>query len=276
MADLAALLNSKRVRIWALLALLLIASLVFLFAAMGRKQTAPPAPEAMSFPIYDEAGVPVRHAETFIKRREGDLTRITSRWDRNTATLRLTGEDRGATILVVARGYRIRRLVDVQKGEPIVLKIGLRVRLQVKGSAPPMNPPLVGLFRVRPTEETAKLARLDDNARIPIELPDLMSVLYRNRPDAPQLPVEKFGFAVSEDDAASGIMLPLAGTYEVRWGMLDEGPRVWYTLDDAPQVLIDVPEDGEGKVFDIPIDRSTWARTRAGLQQRIQELKGNR
>lgn len=274
MADVGALLSSKRVRIWGGLILLLGASVAFLLVAIDRKGETPPPEPPLEFPVYDEAGVPVRTAEVFIKRREGDVTSISGRYDRRTATLRLAPDDRGATILVIARGYRIRRLDDVQEGTPIVLKEGLRVRLQVEGDAPPVNPPLVGLFRVRPTEDTAKLARLDDNARIPIELPDLMSVLFKNRPDAAQLPVEKFGFAVSEDDAASGIMLPVAGTYEVRWGMLDEGPRVWYTLDDAPKVLIDVPEDGEGKVFDIPITRSHWARTRAGLQQRIRELKG--
>ncbi len=272
MADIGDLMKSKRFRIWAGLTVLLVGSVLFLLAGMDRTDTTAPPQPPMRFPVYDEAGVPIRHAEMFIKRREGDVSAVESQWDPKSATLRLNHADRGATILVVARGYRIRRLDDAQQGAPIILKEGLRVRLQVKGSAPPVNPPLVGLFRVRPTEATARLARLDDNARIPIELPDLMTVLFRNRPDAEQLPVEKFGFAVSEDDAASGIMLPLAGTYEVRWGMLDEEKRVWYTLDDAPNVLIDVPEDGEGAVFDIAIDRSTWARTRAGLQQRIREL----
>lgn len=276
MADRFTFLDSKRFQIWATLGLLLAGSIAFLLFAIADKTQAPKPIDEMHFQVLDEAGVPIEHAETFVRRKQGEVTTEGTRWKRSTATLTLEGTDRGATILVVARGYRIRRLENVQAGKPIVLREGLRVRLRVSGDAPPVNPPLVGLFRVRPTPETARLLHLDEHARIDIDLADLMSVLFQNRPEARKLPVEKFGFAVSEADAASGVMLPTAGTYEVRWGLFDEGPGTWYTLEDGPKLVIDVPEEGEGMIFDVPITRSTWARTREGLRQRIEELRAAR
>ena len=259
----------QRVRLWGLLSLTLVGAIAILLTAIGPKGTPKTAPVAVRLQVLDEAGVPLPNAVAFVRRKDG-APATDAKWDPDSATLGLSAADRGARCVFGAPGCRVARIESARENRKVVLERGYIVRLRITGDAPPLDAPLVGLLRVRPSDETASLG--EGEGTRPLDLSELMQKLYRNRDDEMNLPTEKFGFAISENDAAAGFLVPTPGTYEIVWGMLDERPGTWFRLDDGPQVTIEVKDTSEPQNFDIEVSRPVWNRTRQGLKQRIQDL----
>jgi hypothetical protein len=262
--------SRQRLKLWGILLVVLGGAVALLVGAIGRDDPTPPTPRGLRIQVLDEAGVPVGAAVAFVRRKDGALASGAG-FDPGTGTLSLPAEDRGARVLLGAPGHRIARLESAETSRSVILERGLVVRLRMTGDAPPLDPPLVGLFRVRPTDETASLG--EGEGTRPIDLAELMQRVYRTRDAEMELPTERFGFAVSEDDAASGFRVPVPGAYRIVWGMLDEGPGTWFRLEDGPELTIDVRDTAEPQVFDVEISRPVWNRTREGLAERVEQLR---
>ncbi len=265
------LLKSKRLRLWTLLAVMLAGSLLLL--VNSRAKRAPElAPETVTFRILDPEGRPVRHAEVLVRREKGKAAPAGSYWDGTAGLLRLPKMPADASLLIAARGYRIMNANRLDKPRDLVLHPGIPIRLRVKGDAPAVEPPLVGIFRVRPTEETMAFRETGSEALF-LDLSELMVVMHESRPEALGLPRKKWGFAASEEDAALGLRVPYPGTYIVRWGILDERPGTWFAPEDGPEILITVADQTTPQVFDVEIPRTLWNRTLVGLREWIAQVE---
>jgi hypothetical protein len=265
------LLKSKRFRLWTLLAVMLVGSLLLLLNARAKR--APQlAPETVTFRILDPQGRPVRDAEVLVRRAKGESAPAGSYWDGTAGVLRLPKMPADATLLIAARGYRIMNANRLDKPRDLVLHPGIPIRLRMKGDAPALEPPLVGILRVRPTAETMAFKETGSEA-LHLDLSELMVVMHESRPEALELPREKWGFAASEEDAAMGLRVPFPGTYIVRWGILDERPGTWFAPEDGPEIVITVADQATPQVFDVEVPRTLWNRTLVGLREWIAQVK---
>ena len=82
--------------------------------------------------------------------------------------------------------------------------------------------------------------------------------------------------------AAEGILLPLAGRYIVRWGLLDPKTGVWYAPPETVRTVVDVKdfEDAEdavvAQVFTVPVDGPTLQQARRGLADQVRAMTSGR
>ena len=268
------LLKSKRFRLWTLLVVLLVGSLLLLLNARAKK-TPKLAPETVSFRILDPEGRPVRDAEILVRRAKGQSAPAGSYWDGTSGVLRLPKMPSDASLLIAARGYRIMTANRLDMPRDLVLHPGIPIRLRMTGDAPPLDPPLVGIFRVRPTEETMAFRKKDSEA-LHLNLSELMVVMHQSRKEALELPREQWGFAASEEDAALGLRVPYPGSYVVRWGILDERPGTWFAPEDGPEITITVADLTTPQVFDVEVSRPLWNRTLVGLREWIAQVERER
>ena len=265
--------QNKRLILWTVLGFGLVASIGLLLRSMGDDPGPVAFPTNATLRLIDHDGKLVGNAEPLlmvpIDRKDAPLQ---TRWDPRSATVELPVLPLQTKLLVAAPGYRLTRVGDLGTSRDVKLERGIPVRLKLIGGAPAMNPPLVGLLRVRPTAATMQI-KDEATQSLTLDLSSLMAVQTPSRDDAIELPRGTYGFAVSEEDASIGIRLPEPGRYLVRWGILDERPGTWFTLPDARDVEIEVKDLVTPQTFEIRVTRDLWNRTREGLRKIVDEMR---
>ena len=102
---------------------------------------------------------------------------------------------------------------------------------------------------------------------------DLIATLVQPPDGAIMLPGGDFGFAVQASIAEHGLLLPLAGRYAVRWGLLDPKSGMWYAPPEDVRAVIDVTDDRRTQLFAIPIAAEALQQTRKGLRERVRKME---
>ena len=258
----------SRRTVWGALATLLVGALGLLALAVASRDDASPAPETASirFRVVDEAGAPIPHAEVFVLAGEDLPPGGAGRWSDEDATLTLPAVVRGSAVAVQAQGYRSAVAQSVTADREFVLRRGIFVRLEARGHDAEAARDAVLVFQLNPAPDQ----ELSDDQRAKIV--DLVTTVVPVPEGAMLLPGGVFGFAVQASIAKQGLLLPLAGRYVVRWGLLDPGSGMWFTLPEDVRTVIDVADDERGQVFPIPVTADALQRTRKGLQERALDL----
>ena len=251
-------------------ALLVVAAGVAALVVLGGEDEEAPPPERASAEIrvrvVDEALTPLPQAEVFVLAGEDLPPGGSGRWSEDEATLFLPPVVRGSAVAAQAKGYRsgvAKRVVDDMD---LVLRRGLLARFEVRGADAEALGDAVLVFQVVPApaddrseEEMAKIVALIDTVVPPPE-------------GAQMLPAGPFGFAVQAAVARLGLLLPMAGRYVVRWGLLDPGSGMWFALPERVRSVVNVADDPRGQVFTIDVDGTTLELTRRGLAERVRRM----
>ncbi len=261
--------STTRRKVWGGLAALLVLALgllAFAIASRDAKPTAPPPAATIRFRVVDEAGEPIRHAEVFVLAGEDVPEGGAGRWSEEDATLTLPAVVRGSAVAVQARGYRSDVAQSVSEDRTFVLRSGIFIRLEVQGVDAEAIGDDVLVFQVNPAATEA----LSDDQRVKIV--NLMTAVVPPPDGARLLPAGDFGFAVQGTIAKQGLLLPLAGRYVVRWGLLDPPSGIWLSMPEEVRAVIEVADDDRGQVFAIPVTPEALERTRTRLRERVREV----
>lgn len=207
------------------------------------------------------------HAEVFVLASEDMPAGGAGEWSDADATLTLPIAVRGSAIAVQARGYRSDVAPSVTGDQEFALQHGLVIRLEVEGADAEAAGDAVLVFQVIP-EPTGDLTA-DQLAKIA----DLIAALEPPPEGGVMLRGGDVGFAVQAAIAEKGLLIPLAGRYGVRWGLLDPKSRMWYALPEDVRAVIDVADDRRTQVFAIPVSAEAIQRTRKGLSERVREIR---
>jgi hypothetical protein len=255
--------SSRRFRTWSLLGALLVASVGVLLLAMSSRQGGPRPP--LEIRVVGEQGKPLPGAEIRLRRGPGEGVRPGETWDPEQSLLTLPASGAPYAFAVLAPGRRLELLEGVADNRTVVLERGYVVRLRLSSAVPPVEEPLAIVMKVTPGADLPSEAGLD--------LSDLMEVRDAGQSDTPPLPRRGFGFAVSRQDGAAGILLPHAGTYAVTWGLLDKKAGTWFALQEGSRTEFQVADTADVQVFEVPVDEAAVLRTRTGLEERIRMLR---
>jgi len=180
---------------------------------------------ALRVRVEDARGRIVRHARVFVD-TAGGARPAQARWSPDDGVLMLPRRARPHDLRVLARGFRIQGARGVGADHTIRLKRGYLLRVTVR-DAPTDGLPrhLRIMLRVRPILGRGAAPGGVD-ARTLIDLMDNLG-----GPGPKGFARGDFGYPVSLAQAQSGILLPLAGRYHVRWGLIDLRTRTWFGLD---------------------------------------------
>lgn len=208
--------------------------------------------------IVDETGRSVPNARVWVVQ---DPNLPPSQWNEATATLTLPQKAEGTEVFVQCRGFRSLDLKGVTESQEVVLSRGLVIRVIVGG-----RPVLPGLpyrlyFQVRPGAEAwAHLNEQEQDALV-----SLMDSLRAPPPDVKPSTRESFGYEVSQDQAEGGVLIPMPGTYDLRWGLLDVERQLWYSRKDGTVTTIDVKDQQTPQLYEVPITTEEIDATRLEL-----------
>ena len=261
--------SSSRRKVWGGLAVLLVAALGLLALAMtsGDGASSSDDPDTIRFRVVDEQGRPISHAEVFVLASEDMPAGGAGEWSDADATLTLPIAVQGSAIAVQARGYRSDVVKSVTEDLEFVLQHGLVIRLEVQGGDAEAAGDTVLVFQVIP-EPTGDLTA-DQLAKIA----DLIATLEPQPDGGVMLRGGDVGFAVQAAIAEQGLLIPLAGRYGVRWGLLDPKSKMWYSLPEDVRAVIDVADDRRTQVFAIPVSAEAIQKTRQGLSEQIRQIR---
>jgi len=258
--------------VWGTVAVLLgiALGLPALAACSGDEQPPAPEVEVIRFRVVDEAGAPIPHAEVFVLAGEDMPEGGAGRWSDEDATLTLPAVMRGSAIAVQAKGYRSDVAGSVTTDLDFVLRTGLMIRLEVRGGIADVAGDAVLVFQVNAASDD----ELSDDQRAKIVR--LMTTVVPPPEVGMMLPAGAFGFAVQAAIAKRGLLLPRAGRYVVRWGLLDPGSGLYFTLPEEVRAVIDVADDPRSQAFAIPVPADAVERTLKGLHERLRAGGGAR
>ena len=260
--------RASRRKVWGALAALLLIALGLLALAVSSRQEKPATADAegIHFRVVDEQGRPISHAEVFVLAGEDMPEGGAGRWSDEDATLTLPAAVRGSAVAVQARGYRSDVAASVTADVEFTLRHGLLIRLEARGLDTAALGDDVLVFQIVP-EPPGDLTQ-DQLTKIV----DLMATLVPPPEGGIMLPAGDFGFAVQAAVAEKGLLLPLAGRYIVRWGLLDPASGMWFALPEAVRAVIDVADDPRTQLYEIPVRAEALQQTRKGLQDRVREM----
>jgi hypothetical protein len=263
--SLAELWSSPRVRLWALLVVLLLVSVGALLLALSSRKGAAAPPPPIEVRVVDEAGKPLAGAEVRLRRRPGEGARTGETWSPEEALLTLPRAGAPYALAAFARGRKLVLLEGILESRTIALGRGHVVRLRVSASVPPVDPPLQIVMKVTPGADLPAEEGLD--------LADLMEIRDPQHGNTPPLPRQGFGFAVSRQDGAAGVLLPSPGGYVVTWGLLDTQAGTWFALQEGSRTEFRLEDAAEPQVVEVPVTVEALERTQKGLEERIRMLR---
>lgn len=234
-------------------------------------QTPPRQLEPIRVKVVDGQGNPAPWAKPLLKRTRGN---VAAQWDPEKAVLLLPRESAPHGIRVSAVGHRISRFDDIRDDVTVTVRRGLVVEIETENAAVGPRPPRVLVLRVRPAVEGDPAKDAETSARISAIAEHMYPVKPEPRGDLPHLPTRHWGFGLIPSEARNGFYVPNPGTYVVHWGLLDTKTRLWFTLEQTAGSTIEVVEREEPQRFKIHITEDAMLDTEAGLQRRIDGLRG--
>ena len=276
--------KNRRVLLWGVLGVALAAATGLLAVAVGRGGE---GPSRYYIRILNERGQPVPTAECRVHR-----SATFNEWDRKSSVLLLSG-GQTHSVIVRAQGYRITRVRGIDRDRNIVLKRGLPVVFRARGDATLPAGERVVLLRIQPVFQQDP----EEDAGIRTEFDDIVKLLDVRTPKAEKhlhLPHEGWGFPVTLDVAAKGVLFPDPGKYVVHWGILDKKAGTWFSLGEAAVVHgsnmdekaetesslvedgylpFEVVESREPQVVTLEINKDAMQGTRRGLRRRIELIE---
>ncbi len=222
--------------------------------------------------VLDEEGNPAPWAQVLYRSSAGSLGDALPRWDATSATLTLPKAGAPHAIRVAAPGRKTQLIEGIDADRIVKLAFGFPIEIHATGDASPPEPPRVLLFRVRPATEGDPTK----DERAAARIGDVAAFVYpRAGPRAnagPPLPTRGWGYAASVSDAATGLLLPEAGAYEVHWGVFDTAHGIWQGAP-GPAHRVEVNDRGrEALRIDVSIDAATMQSVRRALRARIDAL----
>lgn len=139
---------------------------------------------------------------------------------------------------VVMPGHRVQDFRAVRGGQTIRMPRGYVMKVPLRG-VPEDGIPEHVRFLLRVEPRGIQLGDLE-----PQEIVDLMDHLGGPGSGPEHIPRGDFGYPVSREQAAAGIVVPLTGSYFVRWGLIDVKARTWHGLGDRSGRTVEVKLDG--------------------------------
>jgi len=201
-------------------------------ASLARTSTSrtPRSGGSLRVRVVDAEGHVVRGARVFVD-TSGGAQPAQARWSPAHGVLMLPRRAHPHDLRVLARGFRVQDVAGVDGDRTIVLKRGYRLRVHVRDAPTDGLPSHVGIMlRVRPLDAPPEGDRPATGMRLDTAtLIDLMDDAGRSgvRRTTRQ---DEFGYPLSLTQAARGILLPRAGRYHVRWGLLDLRGDTWFSV----------------------------------------------
>ena len=162
-------------------------------------------------------------------------------------------------VRVVMPGHRVSHYPAVRGGQLIRVRPGYVVKVPLRGIPEDGLPKHVRfLLRVQPKGDLVPGFE-------PQEVVDLMA--NRGGPNSgPQyIPRGQFGYPLSREQAAAGIVLPAIGTYHIRWGLIDIKESTWQGLGETAGRDFEVKDSDD--VQEAPLDVTV-----EHLQQTLDDL----
>ncbi len=255
--------KKRRLLLWGALGIALAAAVTLLVMAKGKEED---SAKHYYVRILNERGQPVPTARCSVHKDTK-----TWEWDRKSSVLLLpTGQKH--SVIVHARGYRIRRVAGIDRDGSIELERGIPVAFDIEGNAELPAGERVVLLQIRPVFQRDP----NENPAVRAAFDDLVKLLDVRSPDLGkhlELPREGWGYPVTIDAAKKGVLFPDPGEYTVHWGLLDKSAGTWFTLDDEAQVSFEVAETVDPQRVILTIDKEAMQATRRGLRRRIEEIE---
>ena len=87
------------------------------------------------------------------------------------------------------------------------------------------------------------------------------------------MPRGEFGYPVSAEQAAAGIVLPAGGTYHVRWGLIDIEHETWQGLGETTGRDFTLAETDTPQVFPLDVTVEYLQQTLDRLAEGVKEAE---
>lgn len=167
-------------------------------------------------------------------------------WHADVGVLELPAAGQDHRVRVVMPGHRVAHVPAVRGGQTIRMRPGYVVTVPLRGVPEDGLPDHVRfLLRVEPREVPIQGLR-------PQEIVELMANRGAPGSGPEYIPRGQFGYPVSREQAAAGIVLPSPGTYHVRWGLIDIENQTWQGLGEKTGRTFGVADQDDAQ--DFPLD----------------------
>ncbi len=234
----------------------------------GAGQAPALARQGLRVKVVDRSGKVVEGASAFVRTAQG-ATPTQARWSPKDGVLMLPRRGEAHDLRVTARGYKLQDVADVGDDRTVTLERGLRLRVRVRDVPETGLPKRVRvMLRIRPLD-------VDENDPDGLSVATIVDLMDNLGGSGPQdLARGDFGYPVSLAQAKRGILVPRAGRYHVRWGLIhikagsNMKGSTWFTLGD--RCGRDVEVGASGAAVELVMTLDDLQATIDGLTRRMQ------